>query len=168
MSLKIEFVERATKAGAKLAPLCREFGISRPTGTTWLRRFREEGYAGLEERSRRPASSPLTLAEQLVMAVLELRDRYPNWGPKKLRPLLLKRYVARRLVHADPACAQIGTARKAVRASVFPRRDDDISRAHERAHDRIERREIGADADRHCDYSHEEAEDEGHHHPRGG
>jgi transposase InsO family protein len=92
MSLKLEFVERATQPGAKLAPLCREFGISRPTGTKWVKRFKEEGYPGLEEKSRRPASSPLSLAEDVVMAVLEQRDRHPTWGAKKLRDLLLKRF----------------------------------------------------------------------------
>src|ERR1700722_1544289 len=92
MSLKLEFVERATAPGAKLAPLCREFGITRPTGTKWLKRFKEEGYSGLEERSRRPTSSPLSLAEELVMEILAHRDRHPTWGAKKLRDLLLKRY----------------------------------------------------------------------------
>ena len=56
MGLKLDFVEMAMQPGAKLAPLCREFGVSRPTGTKWVKRFKEEGYAGLEERSRRPAS----------------------------------------------------------------------------------------------------------------
>jgi putative transposase len=92
MSLKLEFVERAMQPGAKLAPLCREYGISRPTGTKWVKRFKAEGYAGLEERSRRPASSPLSLAEELVMAVLEQRERHPSWGAKKLRDLLLRRF----------------------------------------------------------------------------
>jgi transposase InsO family protein len=92
MSSKLEFVERAVLPGAKLAPLCREFGISRPTGTKWVKRFKAEGFEGLEERSRRPVSSPLSLAEELVMTVLEQRDRHPTWGAKKLRDLLLKRF----------------------------------------------------------------------------
>jgi transposase InsO family protein len=92
MSLKLEFVEKATQPGAKLAPLCREYGISRQTGTKWVKRFKQEGYAGLEERSRRPRSSPLSLAEELVMAVLELRDRHSSWGPRKLRGVLERRF----------------------------------------------------------------------------
>jgi putative transposase len=102
MSLKLEFVERAMQPGTKLAPLCREFGISRPTGTKWVKRFKQEGYAGLEERSRRPTSSPLSLAEELVMAVLEQRDRHPSWGAKKLRDLLFRRYA-----DATPSMATI-------------------------------------------------------------
>ena len=58
MSLKIEFVERAAKDGAKLAPLCREYGISRQTGHKWLKRYREQGHDGLEDRSRRPLETP--------------------------------------------------------------------------------------------------------------
>src|SRR6187549_2903201 len=70
MSLKIEFVERAEK-GEKVSRLCKEFGVSRTTGHKWINRFRERGYAGLDEESRRPHSAPLGTAEELVMAVLE-------------------------------------------------------------------------------------------------
>lgn len=91
MSLKIEFVERADK-GEKVAPLCREFGISRTTGHKWLKRFRELGYEGLEEESRRPRSTPLATAEDLVLAVLEARDAHPRWGPKKLAVVLRRRF----------------------------------------------------------------------------
>src|SRR5580693_2654861 len=93
MSLKLDFVEKATQPGARLAPLCREFGVSRPTGAKWVKRFKQEGFAGLEERSRRPTSSPLSLAEELVMAVLEQRDRPLTWGAKKLHDLLVKRFA---------------------------------------------------------------------------
>ena len=92
MSKKVEFVERASVPGAKLAPLCREFGISRQTGHKWLKRFREQGFEGLEEQSRRPRSSPLALAEQLVVAVIETRDAHPSWGPKKIHQLLRRRF----------------------------------------------------------------------------
>lgn len=92
MALKIEFVERASRRGVKMAPLCREYGISRETGYKWLRRYRDLGYEGLEEESRRPGSSPLALAEQLVVAVLEAREAHPRWGAKKLRNLLQRKY----------------------------------------------------------------------------
>ena len=95
MSKKIEFVERATEPGAKVAPLCREFGISRQTGHKWLKRFKELGYAGLEERTRRPNSSPFAFGEELVAAVLEVRDAHPSWGPKKLHRLLRQRFGER-------------------------------------------------------------------------
>lgn len=91
MSLKIEFVERAAK-GEKVAVLCREFGVSRQAGHKWIKRFKELGYAGLDEQSRRPKTAPLATAEDLVMAVLEAREAHPRWGPRKLEPLLRRRF----------------------------------------------------------------------------
>jgi putative transposase len=90
MSLRIEFVERAGK-GEKVAPLCREFGISRQAGHKWIKRFKELGYEGLEEQSRRPKTAPLATAEDVVMAVLEAREAHPRWGPKKLEVLVRRR-----------------------------------------------------------------------------
>jgi transposase InsO family protein len=91
MSLRIEFVERAEK-GEKVAALCREFGLSRTTGHKWLKRFKELGHDGLEEESRRPRSTPLATAEDLVMAVLEARDARPRLGPRKLEVVLRRRF----------------------------------------------------------------------------
>lgn len=90
MALKIEFVDRARAPGANVSALCREFGISRQTGHKWLRRFDEKGYDGLEEESRRPRSTPLASGEEVVAAILALRDAHPRWGARKLVHLLRK------------------------------------------------------------------------------
>ena len=92
MSRKLEFVERAVMPGAKLTALCREFGITPPTGRKWRQRYLELGAAGLEEESRRPKTSPLSIAEELVAVVLEARDAHPSWGPKKIHDLLRRRF----------------------------------------------------------------------------
>jgi putative transposase len=92
MSLKVEFVERASKRGARMAVLCREFGISRETGYKWLGRFKKHGYEGLEEQSRRPRSAPLATGEDIVLAVLKAREAHPSWGPKKLLHGLQQRF----------------------------------------------------------------------------
>ncbi|NUP06982.1 MAG: DDE-type integrase/transposase/recombinase [Polyangiaceae bacterium] len=52
MSLKIEFVQQATEPGANLAALCRKFGVSRPTGYKWLRRYKQCGFAQSSSLSR--------------------------------------------------------------------------------------------------------------------
>ncbi len=91
MSLKIEFVERA-EAGEKVAALCREFGISRTAGHKWIKRFKERGHAGLEDESRRPKTSPLAMAEEIVVATIEAREAHPRWGPRKLHTLLRRRF----------------------------------------------------------------------------
>jgi transposase InsO family protein len=84
MSLKMEFVKKALRPGRRMSALCEEYGISRETGYKWLHRYKREGVDGLEERSRRPKSTPLATAEDIVVAVLELREAYPRRGPKKL------------------------------------------------------------------------------------
>lgn len=102
MSLKMEFVTRATKPHARMSALCREYGISRQTGYKWLSRYKREGFDGLEEQSRRPKSSPLATAEDVVVAILKLREAHPRRGPKKLRPQL-----QRILGNATPSTATI-------------------------------------------------------------
>ena len=76
MSQKLEFIEKAGAPGANISALCRLYGISRQTGHKWLRRFRAQGYNGLVEQSRRPHTSPLNTAEEVIVRILELRERH--------------------------------------------------------------------------------------------
>jgi transposase InsO family protein len=91
MSQKLEFIEKAIVPGANVSALCREFGISRQTAHKWLRRYHDQGYLGLVEQSRRPASSPLATAEDVVVGILELRDKHASWGPQKIAAVLARR-----------------------------------------------------------------------------
>jgi putative transposase len=88
MSSKMQFIEAASQPGANISQLCREHGVSRQTGHKWLKRFHDRGYWGLGEESRRPRSSPGMTSEAVVKAVLQLRDRHPSWGPRKLAIVL--------------------------------------------------------------------------------
>jgi transposase InsO family protein len=91
MSQKLEFVERASASKANVAALCREYGISRQTGHKWIRRYREQGYLGLVEQSRRPTSSPLATGEEIVVSILELKERHPTFGPQKISQVLARK-----------------------------------------------------------------------------
>jgi putative transposase len=102
MSSKMDFVRAAERRGANVSALCEEHGISRQTGHKWLKRFREKGYGGLEEESRRPTSSPSKTGHEVVEAVLALRARHPSWGPKKL-----ERVLVRDLGDSGPSAATI-------------------------------------------------------------
>jgi transposase InsO family protein len=84
---RVEFVVRASR-GESISELCREYGISRPTGYLWVRRFRELGVAGVEERSRRPSMSPGQTAPEIEARIVELRQQRPDWGARKLAVLL--------------------------------------------------------------------------------
>jgi transposase InsO family protein len=91
---KVRFVVAATRREKSLSALCHEFGISRPTGYRWWRRYEEAGLAGIAERSRRPQNSPGRTAAELEQRVVELRRRYPDWGARKLQVLLARQQVA--------------------------------------------------------------------------
>lgn len=66
----------AYAAGGNVGAVCAAFGISQPTFRKWHRRYLAQGAAGLEEPSRRPASSPnRKVFEREVALILELRGR---------------------------------------------------------------------------------------------
>ena len=90
---RVQFVVAATRRERSLSALCAEFHISRPTANLWLRRYREEGLAGIAERSRRPQHSPRHTSPELEEQVVALRQRYPDWGARKLQVLLAREGV---------------------------------------------------------------------------
>lgn len=88
MSSRLEFVMLASAPDVNMQALCQSFGVSRKTGYKWLDLYRKHGEAGLEERSRRPHSSPKRCNDELEAAVLALHAKYPCWGARKLKALL--------------------------------------------------------------------------------
>ena len=91
MDERMRFVLAASENEAVMAEICAEFGISRQSGYKWLARYRAEGAEGLKERSRAPIRHGRARDEELVAAVLALRERHPTWGPKKRRRTLTDR-----------------------------------------------------------------------------
>jgi len=104
MDERMRFVLAASEDEAVMSEVCAEFGISRQTGYKWLGRYRAEGALGLRERSRAPLQHGRAHPDELVEAVLSLRERHPTWGPKKLRRKLGDRSPA----HARLALSTIG------------------------------------------------------------
>lgn len=84
MSLRQEFASLASQPTANVRALCRAYGISPKTGYKWLARYRQDGVAGLADRSRRPHHHPQRTSSASEHAVLALRDRHPAWGGRKL------------------------------------------------------------------------------------
>lgn len=95
MSSRLEFVLLAQQPGSNISALCRQFQISPKTAYKWIERYREQGKDGLQDRSRRPHSSPASTSAELEARVLELHERYPYWGGRKLRVLLPEMDVPR-------------------------------------------------------------------------
>jgi len=84
---RVEFVVRAS-CGESLSSLCREFEIARPTGYLWLRRFQQGGSRAIEEHSRQPHTSPRQTCADLEQRTVQLREKRPDWGARKLAVLL--------------------------------------------------------------------------------
>ena len=51
---RMRFVMLLEEPTETFAAVCRQFGVSRKTGSKWLARYRTEGVVGLVERSRSP------------------------------------------------------------------------------------------------------------------
>ena len=86
MDVREEFVRLALSPGANRRELCRRFGVSAPTASTWLRRYRAAGRDGLGDRSRRPRRSPARTAEETEALVLAVRrESQGAWGGRKIR-----------------------------------------------------------------------------------
>jgi transposase InsO family protein len=85
---RLQFVMRAASGQEPMAGLCRAFGIARPTGYRWRRRYVEGGsFTAVREHSRRPQRSPRRTDPGKQARVLHWR-RQTNWGAKKLQVVL--------------------------------------------------------------------------------
>ena len=109
---RVRFVIRASQAAANLAGLCREFGISRPTGYLWLKRYQAQGVEGLCENSRRPQRVPGRTAVGVEERIAELRRQRPDWGARKLQVLLRRQGVELPIVTIHRVLLRSGLVRE--------------------------------------------------------
>ncbi len=79
--------------GGAVAEVARQYGTSRQSLHGWLRRYQAEGYDGLSERSRRPATSPTRLAADIEALICEMRRAHPRWGARRIVHELAQRGV---------------------------------------------------------------------------
>ena len=94
MDRKQEFVRLALAEGANRRELCRRFAVSQTLAYRLLGRYAAEGLAGLEERSRRPLTSPDRTPGDVEAAVLAVRAEHPAWGGRKIAAVLKRRGLA--------------------------------------------------------------------------
>lgn len=88
--------------GEKMAPLCREFGISRKTGYKIFNRYRDTGLDGLTDRSRRPYRQANKLPMQIEKLIISIKKEFPAWGAPKIRERL-------RRIYPDLHCPAVST-----------------------------------------------------------
>lgn len=108
MQQRMEFIRACLDRGQRIVEICEQFGISEKTGHKILRRFREEGEAGLADRSHAPHRIPHRMATEVAERLVALRKKYPKYGPEKLRDWLVQHEPGTRW----PAVSSIGSLLK--------------------------------------------------------
>lgn len=76
-------VDRIVRLGYPVARAAEMQGVSRSCAYSWVRRWRAEGEAGLEDRSCRPHTSPRRLDAEVEQRILAARARF-KLGPHQL------------------------------------------------------------------------------------
>ncbi len=107
---RLLIVQRVDQLDWTVAEAAKAAGVSRATAHKWVRRYRCEGEAGLQDRSSRPRHCPGALPPRTVKAVLRKRATLKR-GPHHLASVLsmprstvygiLRRHGMSRLDHTD-------------------------------------------------------------------
>ena len=103
-------VRRVLEEGLRAAEAAQAMGVSRRTVYKWLQRFREEGPAGLQNRTSRPQHCPHQTSAERVAQVIERRCQRQTYRQIALRldlgqstvARILKRAGLNRLAYLDP------------------------------------------------------------------
>lgn len=95
MDLKISLVGDWLSGNYTKSMLARKYHISRPTVDKWLNRYGESGATGLIDLSRRPHSHPNQTPDDIVQSILDMKQKFPSWGAKKINDRLHSLYPAK-------------------------------------------------------------------------
>lgn len=117
MDERVRFVGEYLGGEISMAALCRACGVSRKTGYKWVARYESGGVEALKDASRAPHRHPQAIGEEVVEGILEMRRRFPYWGPRKLRTVLQQKQSS----VSWPAASTFGEVLKRA-GLVMPRR----------------------------------------------
>jgi putative transposase len=101
---RMRFIMAVERQEEAFAAICRRFQVSRRTGYKWVERYKAEGVAGLEDRSRAPLHHPQAIPTVMAERCLLVRRAHPSWGPVKVRAFLERQDTG----IAWPAASTIG------------------------------------------------------------
>ena len=97
---RLLLVRRITEEGLRPAEAAQAVGVSTRTAYKWLRRYQDEGPAGLQSRSSRPRRCPHATPVNLACRVIKLRRQRQTYRQIALTLGLGQSTVARILVRA--------------------------------------------------------------------
>jgi transposase InsO family protein len=113
---------KLVEAGVPVSEIAERFGVSRQSIYDWQARYREDPVGGLEQRSRRPLSSPTRTPEWIEQRLIEERLKW-RFGAKK---------ILRRLQDQEP---EVAWPPRSTIDSIFKRRG--LVRAHKKSRRRF-------------------------------
>ncbi len=87
---RLKFIAEALSGDSSMTDLCRHFGVSRKTGYKWKKRYEFGGAAALVDLSRRPHGHADAIPESTRERLIEMRQKHPKWGARKIRARLLR------------------------------------------------------------------------------
>lgn len=85
MDEKIRMISNWLSRDYGITELSRIHNVSRKTVYKWIGRYEEDRENGLKEQSSRPLTCARATPADIVSEILVLKNRYPNWGARKLR-----------------------------------------------------------------------------------
>jgi len=101
---RLQFIALYQQNIMSFSELCREFGVSRTTGYKFIDRYSRHGPCGLDNMPRVAYSHPNATDILVQQQITDLRTDHPNWGPRKLRAILMRQFSDRHW----PAASTIG------------------------------------------------------------
>ena len=87
MESRQAFIDDYLGERVSISSLCERYGVSTKTGYKWLKRFKENGYPGLANMSKRPHEHSQQLTEKQICDVIHLKKEFMEFGPKKIHNL---------------------------------------------------------------------------------
>lgn len=88
VSQREHFFDLAQQGQMNMTELCKLFGISRKTGYKWFNRGVIGGSGCFQDKARRPIKSPSRTPLLMERKVIKLRNKYKDWGARKLKKIL--------------------------------------------------------------------------------
>jgi len=85
-----QFIKNVLQYEQSFTDICEEFGISRQTGYKWLRRYKNQGESGLEDRKSSRHTQDRKTSKRLEYKILTTKQRYSSWGYKKIHAHLMR------------------------------------------------------------------------------
>lgn len=87
--MKMMFIGDWLKKEFNFKTLCERYEISRPTGYALINRYLTEGEGAVQQKSRAPHQIPHKTPAHIESILINLKHRFPYWGPRKIRDYLL-------------------------------------------------------------------------------